>query len=139
MIFFTLNITFLNFADHGDYLMKKFISISSGVFLGMLSFSSFSADDDGCWSGKHSSGSCLEYFTYVKNKKTYFELTDVCDQRLYMSWSAGSKGGADSLKAGQTKKKYEYITGAYNSAKATGSNRPSKDWVCAGKVLGWSD
>ena len=119
--------------------MKKVISIFFGVFLGSLSFLTFSFDDDGCWSGRHSNGSCLEYSTYEKNSKTYFQLKNICDRRLYMSWSAGSKGGVDSLKGGQTKKKYEYITGAYTSAKAIGSDRSSHDWVCAGKVDGFID
>lgn len=119
--------------------MKKIISIFLGLCVGSISFLTFAEDEDGCWSGRHSTGPCLEYSTYVKNSKTYFKLRNVCDQRLYMTWSAGSKGGADSLRGGKTKKKYEYITGAYTSAKAIGSNRPSKDWVCAGKVDGWSD
>ena len=119
--------------------MKKLLSICFGIFLGSLSFFTFSEDEDGCWSGRHSTGPCLEYSTYVKKNKTYFKLRNVCDQRLYMRWSAGSKAGVDSLRGGQTKKKYEYITGAYNSAKAIGSNRPSKDWVCASKFEGFRD
>ena len=88
------------------------------------------AASDGCWSGRYSGGSCLEYRTYEKNNKTYFKLTNVCDQRLYMKWCADNKCGADGLSAGQTKTKYEYITNARTSAKAVGSNKGSQDWVC---------
>lgn len=97
------------------------------------------ADSDGCWSGRHSGGSCLEYRTYEKANKTYFKLTNVCTDRLYMRWCADKSCGADSLRAGQTKKKYEYVTSARTMAKAVGSNKPSKDWVCTGKVDDWHD
>ena len=119
--------------------MKKCVLAFLGVMVGTGSYPAFSADQDGCWTGRHSSGPCLEYSTYEKDGKTYFEFSNVCEDRLYISWKAGKSGGADSLRGGKTKTTYEYVTGGRVSVKAIGSNKPSNDWVCAGKVSGWHD
>ena len=95
------------------------------------------ADDKGCWSGRHSAGSCLDYSTYVKDNKTYFKLTNKCDERLYMRWCADDKCGVDGLRRSQTKTKYEYVTNATTKAWAIGSNNPSSDWVCKDRIGGW--
>ena len=95
------------------------------------------ADDKGCWSGRHSTGSCLEYNTHVKDNKTYFKLSNICDERLYMRWCADDKCGVDGLRASQTKTKYEYVTNATTKAWAIGSNNPSSDWVCKDRIGGW--
>lgn len=110
---------------------------SSFCVMAIFSTQVMAADDKGCWSGRHSSGSCLEYNTYEKNNKTYIELSNVCSERIYMRWCAGNKCGVDGLRASQTKKKYEYITNARVQAWAIGSNKPSSDWVCKDRIGGW--
>lgn len=123
----------------------KMVSIICVICIGFISAlavcatPALAADSNGCWSGRHSRGPCLEYKTYQKNNKTYIILTNVCKQRLYMKWCAGNKCGSDSLRGGHTKKKYEYITNARVRAAAVGSNKSVKDWVCAGKVKGWNN
>jgi len=120
--------------------MKK-MHLSYVYFLALsllTTTTAMAADSDGCWSGRYSGGSCLQYHTYQKDNKTYIKLRNVCDERLYVKWCVGSSCGADSLYEGQTKTKYEYITNARVRTMAVGSNKPSKDWVCAGKVRGWN-
>jgi len=95
------------------------------------------ADDKGCWSGNYSGGSCLEYNTYVKKNKTYFELTNKCEERIYMKWCADDRCGSDGLRGGQTKKKYEYVTNAKIQVWAIGSNKPVSDWTCKSRIGGW--
>jgi len=101
-----------------------------------LATNSMAQDEDGCWTGRHSGGSCLEYNTYSQDNRTYFNLTNVCTERLYIRWCAGDRCGVDGLPGGQTKKKYEYATYVSTNAWAVGSNQPSKDWVCRNK-MGW--
>ena len=98
-------------------------------------------DSDGCWSGRHSAGSCLEYRTYREKNMTYIELTNVCNARLYVKWIFENEksGSADGLDAGQTKKKSTYMNSSRARAVAVGSNKPLKDWVCADKVDDWDD
>lgn len=122
------------------YLMKG--KTLGSVLLGLcvmvtLSTEAIAADNKGCWSGRHSNGSCLKYRSYEKNNKTYIELSNVCTERLYMKWCADDKCGEDGLKGGQTKKKYEYTTNARVRAWAIGSNNPSSDWVCNDRIGGW--
>jgi len=117
----------------------------SAMCLGLISVVAISVtpamavDSDGCWSGRYSGGSCLEYHAYQKNNKTYIKLNNRCNERLYMKWCAGGKCGADGLRGGQTKTKYEFITTSSVMAKAVGSTKSSKDWVCSGKVNDWHD
>lgn len=110
-------------------------TLFSSLFV--IATSLVAADDKGCWSGQHSNGPCLEYSSYIKNNKTYVELTNICTDRLYMKWCVGNKCGADGLRGGQTKKKYEYITNARVQAWAIGSNRSSSDWTCKSRMGGW--
>ena len=122
-------------------IKKKANSTLFIVIIAIFSIKSMqvmAADSDGCWSGRHSQGSCLEYSTYMKDNKTYFELHNVCDERLYVRWCADKKCGVDGLRGGQSKTKYEYVTYASERVRAIGSNTPSKDWVCAGKYDGFS-
>lgn len=119
--------------------MKKLVSLIFPTALAVLSLPAKATDEDGCWSGRHANGPCLEYTSYQKDNKTYIELTNVCSKRLYMRWCAGDKCGADSLGGGKSKRKYEYIIGANVSAKATGSTIWTKDWVCSSKVADWHD
>ncbi len=97
----------------------------------------FTPDAQGCWNGQHTQGSCLEYRTHEKDGKTYFELTNVCSERLYMKWCADKLCGADSLRAGETKTKSEFVSQASIMARAVGSTMPGSDWVCAGRVADW--
>ncbi|GAA6129643.1 hypothetical protein [Halopseudomonas sabulinigri] len=97
----------------------------------------FTPDAKGCWNGLNTQGSCLEYSTQEKDGKTYFRLTNVCNERLYMKWCANEFCGADSLRAGQSKSKYESVTQASTMATAVGSTMPGNDWVCAGRVSDW--
>jgi len=86
--------------------------------------------NDGCWSGYRAGVACLQYSSYEKNEKTYIKLTNVCHKRLYMGWCAGKQCGADGLRGGQEKTKYEFIIGEPVTASAVGSTKPSQDWVC---------
>ena len=122
--------------------MSRVIGVMSVVLFAALAICVIPVmadDSNGCWSGRHSKGPCLEYQTYEKNNKTYIILTNVCKGRLYTKWCADDKCGADSLNGGSTKKKYEYVTNARVKVLAIGSNKSSKDWVCADKVHGWND
>ena len=122
--------------------MSRIIGVMCAGFMYALAIFAthvMAGDSDGCWSGRHSGGSCLKYESYEENNKTYIILTNLCNDRLYVKWCANDKCGADSLNSGQTKKKYEYVTNARVRAIAVGSNISSKDWVCAGKVSGWND
>ena len=113
------------------------VLLAGGVIVTIGSSMANAADDNGCWSGQHSSGPCLEYSTYEKNDKTYFKLHNTCDARLYIGWCADDKCGVDGLRSGQTKTKYEYVTNARTTAWAVGSNNPSQDWVCKDIIGGW--
>lgn len=118
---------------------KRIVGVMCVVFITIMATNVMpvlAADADGCWSGRHRDGSCLEYRTYVKDNKTYFKLTNVCADRLYIRWCANDRCGADGLRGGQTKTKYEYVTNATTKTWATGSNKSLKDWVCAGKAGG---
>jgi hypothetical protein len=118
--------------------IKALGSVYSGLcVMAFVSTAAIAADEKGCWSGRHSNGSCLNYSTYEKNNKTYIKLKNVCSDRLYMKWCADDKCGADGLRGGQTKTKYEYITNARVRTWAVGSNKPMSDWVCNDRVGGW--
>lgn len=97
----------------------------------------YTPDVKGCWNGRNTQGSCLQYTTHEEDGKTYFRLTNVCNERLYMKWCANDFCGADSLSAGQSKTQYEFVTQASTMAKAVGSTMPGNDWVCAGRVSDW--
>ena len=94
-------------------------------------------EDNGCWDGKNFRGlPCVKYRTYEKNEKTYFKITNTCDRRLYVSWCANGRGGADGLAGGQTKIKSEYVTNASTKVLAVGSDNPGEDWTCK-DLVGW--
>ena len=113
------------------------ISLTSCIFISLTVSPVFASNDDGCWSGRHSRGPCLEYNTYEKENKTYVVLNNVCNKRLYVRWCANQKCGSDHVAAGKEKKKYEYVTGAYVKVRAIGSEKSSQDWVCADSVSDW--
>lgn len=120
---------------------KVMASICAGILSTLtLGAANVSADSDGCWTGRHSNGYCLKIDSvYEDGNKTFIELTNQCTDRLYMRWCANDRCGADGLRGGQTKKKYEFVTNARVRAAAIGSKIPSKDWVCSGKYDGWRD
>jgi hypothetical protein len=122
-------------------LFKRKIGLMAAVSLGvtMQALPASASNDDGCWSGKYSGGSCVQYSTYEKNNKTYFKITNKCDRRLYIKWCADKKCGADGLPGGATRTRYEFVTNAVTSVKGVGSTKGSQDWVCAGKVSNWND
>ncbi|UJJ31988.1 hypothetical protein [Halopseudomonas maritima] len=97
----------------------------------------YTPDAKGCWNGRNTQGACLQYTTHEDDGKTYFRLTNLCNERLYMKWCANDFCGADSLSAGQSKTQYEFVTQASTMAKAVGSTMPGNDWVCAGRVSDW--
>lgn len=115
---------------------KAILATACVILSAMASQPATAADSDGCWSGRHSTGPCVEYSTYKKNNKTYVEITNRCSDRVYVRWCVDDRCGADGIRGGQTKKKYEFTFGR-TKVKAVGSNIPSKDWVCSGKVSDW--
>ena len=79
---------------------RKFTAIKSlaaSLFIGLTIQPALASNDDGCWSGRHSRGSCLEYSTYEKSNKTYVVLNNVCNKRLYVKWCADQKCGSDHV------------------------------------------
>lgn len=101
---------------------------------------SINSDDNksnSCWSGNNQQGSCLKHTTWEENEKTFFKLSNVCEDRLYIKWCANNSCGSSGLAGGKTVKKYEFHTNAHTSVKAIGSHKPGEDWTCSSLVSDW--
>ncbi|MGQ4810270.1 hypothetical protein NKDENANG_03724 [Candidatus Entotheonellaceae bacterium PAL068K] len=109
--------------EKGWYVM--FACVISVLVIGVVP--ALDADSDGCWSGLRDNRSCLEYSTYVKNNKIYFELTNVYKDRLYVKWCGNDRCRSSGLRGGQTTTQYEFVTNATTTAKAIGSIKPLND------------
>ena len=102
------------------------------------------ADEDSCWNPpKWCLKSSFRWSKYDKGKLivTYH---NVCQHHMYLRMCNtridGSEDcGASSISAGKKKNWSTYKFDGKYTYKWVGSIKGSKDWVCAGKVLGWSD
>lgn len=107
---------------------------------------SSSVDSDGCWDAKNrSGGSCISTssrWSKYTDDKLIVTYTNECSHRIYItkcnernngSWDCGSggisPGNSTNWNTGDASGAYEWVT--------VGSDRGSKDWVCAGKHPDW--
>ena len=116
--------------------ITKFAAIALGV-AAISSGPALAADEDGCWSGKHSGGSCLTYTSFIDDNRTIMDLTNQCRERLYVRWCVGSRCGSDGILPGATERKYEFVTNSAPRVYAVGSNKPSFDFVCRSRLNAW--
>lgn len=104
-------------------------------------------DEDGCWSGRSSGGQhCLVQSDSKWGDDDYLTVTytNRCSDRLYVRFCNQRKDGSwdcgvDGIRPGSQKKWSTYKASGRTHANYTGSTKPMQDWVCAGKVPGWSD
>jgi hypothetical protein len=121
-----------------EELARKAEHVSDSTKQSVNGLNSEIAEDDGCWSGRRPNGDpCIEYNTYVKDDTTYFKISNVCDQRLYIRWCAGDRCGVSGLRGGATTTEYERVTNVSTKVWAVGSNKSSYDWVCNDRMNGW--
>ncbi|MGB2246828.1 MAG: hypothetical protein ACPH3N_04120 [Alcanivorax sediminis] len=110
---------------------------------------SSSVDSDTCWDGLSNTGSpCMvvadtKWSTHTQGK---FIVTyrNVCSQRIYARFcnernSGSADCGASGILPGSTKGWSTYKANGRYSYNWVGVTKPSKDWVCSGKVSGWND
>lgn len=108
---------------------------------------SSSPDEDGCFA---TADNCVtgrtEWGTGMNSDRYYLRLTNNCSARVYvracMRMANGSpRCGAFGINPGETHN-FNW-NNAHESGDVTwtwiGSVRGSSDWVCAGKVPGWSE
>lgn len=122
------------------------IICASGLIVtaAQASYSS-SVDSDGCWDGRNVSGGKCVYGTSRWNDDAYIAtMTNRCSHRVYVRFCNERSGdrspdcGASGIRAGSD---HTWRTGSNATGRTAwnvvGSETPSKDWVCAGKVRNW--
>lgn len=133
-----------------DY--KRWVTTAGAVLLMLMvpviAFGQRSSpDEDGCYA---TARDCVvgrtEWGTGMNSDRYYLRVTNNCSGRVYvracMLMATGQpRCGAFSLRPGETHN-FNW-NNAHDSGRVewrwTGSLQPSKDWVCAGKVAGFSD
>ncbi len=131
--------------------LRKLTLFSLFLLLGTTAFaqnySPQTADDDGCYfppsSYSDAISSTAVWSEYTEDKLTvkHSNISNgrvyarFCNQRSNGTWDCGASG----ISANRTHNWTTYnATGRYK-IRWIGSNNPSKDWVCAGKVSNWND
>lgn len=110
---------------------------------GLFTPAARAADQDGCWSGRTQTGSCLVEDSVTRDgAKITVKYRNQCTERLYVSaCNKTAKGtwdcGAAGISPGKTWSWWTSEAEGSHKAKAIGSNQPSMDWVCSDKVSDW--
>lgn len=126
---------------------EKFIlAMAFPVALSLLGASNLAmaADEDGCYNPPNRCLSVSSEWTSSGNLK--LNLANNCRAGVYAKWCVLKAGGGDSCGASHISKGRTYSTTMYNAHESgrhawrfVGSERSSKDWVCAHKRSGWDD
>lgn len=120
--------------------MKRTLGLMVGsVGVVVLTTSPVNAQDSrGCWDGRTSYGdSCAEYSTTRRDNKTYFNIRNICDKRIYVRWCAGDKCGVGGIAAWGDRVAYEFATNVTTRVRAVGSTKSSQDWNCRSEYNAW--